>query len=134
MTNLRNSVLLMGNLGANPEFSKFSNGGMLTRFSVATHEYYRDQNDDLITKTVWHRCIAWGKTAERLSNLLHKGQKVAVRGKLTYRTYQDKEGVERTQAQVDVKEFVLMDKMEEKSEESRESSSQAVEKLEKQEA
>lgn len=107
--NMRNSVLLMGNLGADPEFSKFENGTMRTRFSVATDETYRNKNGDMVTKTEWHRCVAWGKTAERMNKLLSKGKRVAIRGKLTYNAYEDKEGNQRYSTDVVVDEFELME-------------------------
>ena len=110
MTNMRNSVLLMGHLGGDPQISKLQNGGMLARLSLATNEVYRNQKGDKVTKTEWHRCIAWGKTAELMNKLLAKGKQIAVRGKLTYNTYEDKDGIRRTTPQVVVQEFVLMSK------------------------
>lgn len=107
--NMRNSVLLMGNLGSDPEFSKFENGRMLARISLATNETYRNKNGDTVTKTEWHRCIAWGKTAELMNKLLNKGKRIAVRGKLTYSAYEDKEGVQRYSTEIVVDEFELMD-------------------------
>ena len=108
MSNLSNSVLLMGNLGRDPELTQYDNGRKRAQFSLATHDYYRNQNGEMVTKTDWHRCVAWGKNAERLNELLSKGKKVAVRGKISYNSYEDKEGVSRTIAQVEVKEFFLM--------------------------
>ena len=107
--NMRNSVLLMGNLGGDPEFSKFENGTMRTLISLATSETYKNKNGDLVTKTEWHRCKAWGKTAERMNNLLRKGKKVAIRGKLTYSSYEDKEGNQRYSTEIVVDEFELME-------------------------
>jgi single-strand DNA-binding protein len=107
---MKNSVLLMGNLGGDPVISEFSNGGKLTRLSLATHEYYRDKSGELIEKTEWHRCIAWGKLAEKINERLRKGSRIAVRGKLTYRSYEDKEGKQRTLSQIEIKEYTVLEK------------------------
>ncbi len=109
MSNMRNSVLLMGNLGGDPEFSKFENGTMRALVSLATSESYRNKNGDLVTKTEWHRCKAWGKMAERMNSVLRKGKKVALRGKLTYNSYEDKDGNQRYSTEIVVEEFELME-------------------------
>ncbi len=108
MNNLRNSITLIGNLGKDPENKVFENGKCLTSISLATSEYYKAKNGEKVQETQWHRCVAWGKTAELMAQLLAKGNQVAVRGKLTYRTYQDKEGVKRTLPEVVVEEFVAL--------------------------
>ena len=108
MANLSNSVLLMGNLGRDPELVQYENGRKRTKFSLATKDYFRNKDGEMVTKTDWHLCVAWGKNAERLNDLLSKGKKVAVRGKLNYNSYEDKEGVSRTIAEVEVREFFLM--------------------------
>lgn len=110
MSNMKNSVLLMGNLGGDPVISEFSNGGKLARLSLATHEFYRDKNGELIEKTEWHRCIAWGKLAEKIKDRLRKGSRIAVRGKLTYRSYEDKDGKQRTLPQIQITEYTVMEK------------------------
>jgi len=110
MSKMKNSVLLMGNLGGDPIFSELSNGGKLTRLSLATNEFYRNKEGEMVKKTEWHRCIAWGKLAERMNDKLRKGSSVAVRGKLTYRSYEDKDGNQRTLPQVEVQEYSILNK------------------------
>ena len=112
MSNMKNSVLLIGNLGGDPVLSELTNGGKLTRLSLATNEYYRNKGGEMVEKTEWHRCIAWGKLAVRMRDKLSKGKKVAVCGKLTYRSYEDKEGKQRTLSQVEVQEYTILDKQE----------------------
>lgn len=106
--NMRNSVTLMGNLGRDPEFTKYENGNMMARFSLATSESYKNQKGEPVDKTEWHRCVAWGKTAELVNKLLNKGKKVAVRGQIRYRSYEDKEGNTRYTTDIVVNEFELM--------------------------
>ena len=110
--NLRNSVTLIGNLGKDPEFLKLDSGRMRTRINLATHEAYRDQEGNLVRKTEWHQCVAWGKKAEVMSNLLRKGREIVVRGKLTYRSYDDQNGIKRYITEVVVEDFALVGKKE----------------------
>lgn len=110
MNNLKNSVTLIGNLGRDPEVKKLPSGSSLARFSLATHEKHKNDKGELVDKTEWHNCVGWGKTAELMEQLLKKGKEIAVRGKLTYNNYQDKEGNPRSIAEVIVDEFVLFGK------------------------
>ncbi|HMO39591.1 MAG TPA: single-stranded DNA-binding protein [Saprospiraceae bacterium] len=108
MNGIRNSVTLIGNLGKDPELRQLPNGSWVARLSLATNEIYKNQKGDKITETQWHNLVAWGKTAELMNNLLKKGKEVAVRGKLTYRNYQDKDGVQRSVSEILVNEFTLL--------------------------
>jgi len=92
MNALRNSVQLMGNLGRAPEIKTLSSGKILANFSVATSEYYTNKNGEKVQDTQWHNVVAWGKTAEIAQKILDKGTEVAIRGKLVYRAYEDKDG------------------------------------------
>ena len=106
MNNLRNHVLLIGNLGQDVELKKFSNGNNVARVSLATNESYKRENE-WITETQWHRIVAWGKLAERMAKQLKKGQQVTVQGKLKYNTFEDKNGITRTVAEIIVNEFMV---------------------------
>lgn len=108
MNQIRNSVILIGNLGKDPEMKTFENGNALARVSIATKEVFRDNNGDKRTETQWHTLVGWGKTAERMGSLLTKGKEIAVRGKLIHRDYQDKDGVKRYVSEVVVNEFTLL--------------------------
>ncbi len=92
MTNLRNSVNLIGHLGNNPEMKTFGENRRMARFSIATNDYYNDSEGKRVTETQWHNIVAWGKTAEIAENLLSKGKEAAIQGKLVNRSYDDKEG------------------------------------------
>ncbi len=90
-----NKVILVGNLGNDPEIRNLENGGKLASFSVATNENYMDKAGQWQTITEWHNVKAWGKLADRVESSLRKGSTVYLEGKLTHRQYTDKNGIER---------------------------------------
>jgi single-strand DNA-binding protein len=108
MNSIKNSVTLIGHLGKDPEVKQLQSGRSVARFSLATNETYRNQKGDKVTTTQWHNVVAWGKTAEMMSNLLKKGKEVVVHGKITYRNYEDKEGVARSIPEIVADEFILV--------------------------
>jgi single-strand DNA-binding protein len=110
MKSLRNSVQLIGNLGADPEVKKFDNGKMLARLKVATHESYYNQKGEKVQDTQWHNVTVWGKTAEIAEKYLNKGQEIALEGKLTTNTWEDKEGVKRYSTEIVANELVMLGK------------------------
>ncbi len=87
-----NRVILIGNLGRDPEIRRLDNGASVANFSVATHENYKDRNGEWQENTEWHNIVAWRALADRAENSLKKGSLVYVEGKLTHRSYQDKDG------------------------------------------
>ena len=95
MSTLRNKVQLIGNLGNDPEIITMDSGKKLAKFSIATNETYKNQQGERVTDTQWHNVIAWGKTAEIIEEYVTKGKEVAVEGKLSHRSYDDKEGNKR---------------------------------------
>jgi single-strand DNA-binding protein len=105
MRNLRNSVQLIGNLGRDPQFIELESGKKLVKFTLATNEYYR-VGDERKQRTHWHNVVAWNKTAELMRDLLQKGSQVAVHGKLTHRSYEDKEGQTKYVSEIVANEFV----------------------------
>jgi len=107
MSNLRNSVRLIGRVGNNPETKTFDNGNKVVTCSLATNEvYYNDKNEKVET-TQWHNLVVWGKTAEIFEKFVEKGKEIAVEGKLTYRNYEDKEGIKRSITEIVVSEVVF---------------------------
>ena len=110
MRNIKNSITLIGHLGNDAQLIHTRNGNTLANISLATNDYYRNQNGDRITTTEWHRCVAWGKLAELMGSLCKKGKEVAIRGKLTYNNYEDKNGIRRRMSQIVIDEFVLLSK------------------------
>jgi single-strand DNA-binding protein len=104
---LKNKVQLIGNLGGNPEIKSLDGGKKMAKFSIATNESYRNANGEKITETQWHNLVAWGRVAEIIEKYLIKGSEVAVEGKLTYRTYNDKEGNKKYLTEIHVNELLM---------------------------
>ncbi|WP_304232596.1 single-stranded DNA-binding protein [Jiulongibacter sediminis] len=84
-----NSVVLIGNAGGNAEVKSFENG-KLANFSLATNERYM-RGSEQVTKTDWHRVVAWGKLADQVEELVVKGKYIKVEGKLVNRNYTNKD-------------------------------------------
>ena len=110
MNTLKNKVQLIGNLGNDPEIITLENGKKLAKFSLATNEYYKDADGQKQTKTEWHNLIAWNKTAEIIEKYVSKGKEIAIEGKLTNRSWDDKEGNKRYITEVIVNEVVIFSK------------------------
>lgn len=107
-----NKVTLIGHLGQDPEVRRLENGTPVGRFSVATSESYKDATGELKTDTEWHNVVVWRQLAELAERLLKKGTLVYVEGKITYRKYTDKNGLERTVTDIVANNFRLMGKRE----------------------
>jgi len=84
-----NRVMLLGRLGADPILRHTKNGTAVSQFSVATESWQKSKNE---TETTWHRVVAWGKSAELVSEELKKGMPVLLEGGIRVRKYQDDEG------------------------------------------
>lgn len=110
MSTLRNKVQLIGNVGREPEIVNLESGKKLAKFSVATNENYKNGNGEKITDTQWHNVVAWGKTAELVEKYVNKGKEVGIEGKLTSRSWDDKEGNKRFITEVVCNELLLMGK------------------------
>ena len=108
MSTLRNKVQLIGNLGNDPEIITMDSGKKLAKFSIATNESYKNQQGERVTDTQWHNVVAWGKTAEIIEEYVTKGKEVAVEGKLTTRSYDDKEGNKRYMTEVVCNELLML--------------------------
>ena len=90
-----NKVILLGNLGGDPEVRVLENGAKVCRFSVATNENYKDRNGEWQTNTQWHNVVGWRFLADKAERSLKKGSLVYIEGKLSHRKYQTNEGLER---------------------------------------
>jgi single-strand DNA-binding protein len=96
-----NKVILIGNLGRDPELRYTQSGQAVANFSLATSENWNDKTSgERIERTEWHRIVAWGKTAELCSQYLSKGRTVYVEGRLQTREYEDKEGIKRRTTEI----------------------------------
>lgn len=108
MNNLRNKVQLIGNLGNAPEIINLESGKKLAKFAIATNESYRNAKGETVKETQWHNLVAWGKTAEIVEKYLTKGNEVVIEGKLTSRSYEDKEGNKKYITEVVVNELLML--------------------------
>ena len=110
MSNLRNSVRLIGFLGNAPEIKEISKTKHVAQVSIATNESYKNQKGEKVEETQWHNLILWDKQAEIAAKYLTKGSEVAVEGKLVSRNYTDKDGIKRYVTEIMVAEFVMLGK------------------------
>ena len=95
-----NKVILVGNLGQDPELRYTPNGAAVTTISLATNETWKDDKGNRQERTEWHRVVLWRKQAEFAGEYLKKGSKVYVEGRLQTRSWDDKDGVKRYMTEV----------------------------------
>ena len=108
MNTLRNKVQLIGNLGNNPEIITLESGKKLAKFSIATNESFKNAKGEKVQNTEWHNIVAWNQTAEIIEKYLEKGSEIAIEGKLTSRSYDDKEGNKRYITEVVCNELLML--------------------------
>lgn len=107
---MRNRVQLIGHVGQEPEIKTFDGGKKVANLTIATNEVYYKENGDKVENTEWHRVSAWGKTADIIEKYVTKGKEIVIEGKLTHRSYDDKDGNKRFITEIVVNELVLMSK------------------------
>lgn len=107
-----NKVTLIGNTGGDPETRRLESGQTVARFSLATNETYKDKEGNQHTNTEWHNIIAWGNLAEIVENNVRKGMLVFVEGKIKYRKYTDKDGIERNVTDIEAATIRRLEKVE----------------------
>ncbi len=105
---MRNKVQLIGHVGQDPEVKNLEGGKKVANLTLATNEIYYKENGEKVEQTEWHRVSAWGKPAEIIEKYVTKGKEVAIEGKLSHRSYDDKNGEKRYITEVVVKEIVLI--------------------------
>jgi single-strand DNA-binding protein len=108
MNTLRNSVRLVGNLGMDPEVKSFDNNRKLAKISIATNETYKNDKGEKITDTQWHNLVLWGTQAKFAEDFLKKGDEIAIEGKLSSRSYVDKDGNKKYTTEIVVNEFLKL--------------------------
>jgi len=108
MNTLKNRVQLIGNLGNDPEIKTFDGGKSLARFSMATSESYKNDKGEKITETQWHNIVSWNGSAKFAEKYLKKGSYVAIEGKLTSRSWDDKDGNKHYMTEVVANEILLL--------------------------
>jgi len=105
-----NKVILVGNLGADPEIRQSPNGSVVANLNVATGEAWKDQQGQLQERTEWHRVVMFGRTAEIARDYLRKGSKLYLEGRLQTRKWQDKNGQDRYTTEIVAQEFQMLDR------------------------
>jgi len=108
--NLRNSVRLIGFVGADPDTKNVKGDKKLSKFSIATSDSYVDEEGKKVTETQWHSVVTWGKQVGIVEKYLKKGSEVAVEGKLINRSFIDKEGNKRYLTEILCSELLLLGK------------------------
>jgi len=106
-----NKVILIGNLGRDPEMRYTPNSIAVCSFSIATSETYKDRNSgERITQTEWHNIVLWRGLAETSEKYLRKGSKVYIEGKLKTRKWDDKQGITRYSTEIVADVMQMLDK------------------------
>ncbi|MCE5212655.1 MAG: single-stranded DNA-binding protein [Deltaproteobacteria bacterium] len=95
-----NKAVLIGRLGKETEVRYTPDGTMVTTFSIATDESWKDKSGSKQQKTTWHNIVCWGKLAEIAGNYLHKGSLVLIEGKIDNSSYDDKNGVKKYKSEI----------------------------------
>ncbi|MDN7124253.1 single-stranded DNA-binding protein [Pseudidiomarina sp. 1APP75-32.1] len=105
-----NKVILIGNLGADPEIRYTQNNTAIANLSIATSESWKDkQTGEPREQTEWHKCVAYRRLAEIAGEYLKKGSKVYVEGRLQTRKWQGQDGVERYTTEIVINEMQMLD-------------------------
>jgi len=105
-----NKVILIGNLGKDPEVRYSPNGGAIANITLATSESWKDKNTgEQVDKTEWHRIVFFRRLAEVVGEYLKKGSKVYIEGKLQTRKWQDKDGQDRYTTEIVANEMQMLD-------------------------
>ncbi len=108
-----NKVMLIGNLGQDPDTRYLDNGDAVSTISVATNRRWKDKTSgEQKSHTEWHRCVAFGKRAETIAKYLRKGSKIFVEGEMRTRKWQDKDGQDKWTTEVRIDNFEFLDKKE----------------------
>ncbi len=107
---MKNRVQLIGRVGQDPEVKNLEGGKKVATITIATNDVYYKDNGDKVEQTEWHRVTAWGKTAEIIEKYVTKGKEIAIEGKLTHRTYEDKNREKRYVTDIVANEVLLLGK------------------------
>tara|TARA_A100001035_G_C27731044_1_gene476760 strand:- start:26 stop:466 length:441 start_codon:yes stop_codon:yes gene_type:complete len=103
-----NKVILVGNLGQDPESRFMTNGTAVTNLSIATNESWKDQNGETQDRTEWHRVVMYGRMAETAVEYMRKGQMVYVEGRLNTREWEDQNQIKRKTTEIRCDNFTML--------------------------
>ena len=107
-----NKVILVGNLGKDPEVRHLENGTAVANFPIATSESYKDREGNRVDQTEWHNVVVWRKLAEIAESYLQKGSQIYLEGKLRTRSWEDQQGNKRYTTEVVADTFTMLGKKE----------------------
>jgi len=105
-----NRVMLIGNLGKDPDMQFLEGNIAVAKFSLATTETYKDRSGRLISQTEWHTIVLWRGLAELAQKYLHRGSQVYIEGKLKTRSWEDKEGNKKFATEIVADNLIMLDK------------------------
>ena len=113
MSRSLNKVMIIGNLGSDPEIRTVGSGGRVANFSVATSRSWTGRDGTQQEKTEWHRIVAWDnergpKLADVAERFLKKGERVYIEGEIEYRSYEDKDGVTKYITEIRAREMIML--------------------------
>ncbi len=103
-----NKVLLLGNLGRDPEVRYTSSGRAVANFTVATSERWKDRDGNDQERTEWHRVVAWGRLGEVCGEYLSKGRQVFIEGRIQSREWEDQDGNRRTTIEIIANDMIML--------------------------
>lgn len=104
-----NKATLIGRLGKDVDVKYTPDGSMVTNFSMATDETWKDKNGEKVQKTEWHRIVTFGKLAEICGNYLKKGSLIFIEGKIQTRSWEDKDGVKKYTTEIVASTMKMLD-------------------------
>ena len=110
MNALRNKVQLIGRLGQDPEIINFEDGNKMAKFSLATDDSYKDKKGLKVERAYWHNIVVKGGLVKVVENYVTKGQEIAIEGKLTNRSWEDKDGNKRYMTEIICNELLMLGK------------------------
>jgi len=110
MNTLRNKVQLIGRLGQDPEILTFKDGNKMAKFSLATDDSYKDKDGQKVERTYWHNLIVKNGLVKVVEDYVSKGKEIAIEGKLTNRSWEDKQGHKRYITEILVNDLLLLSK------------------------
>ena len=110
-----NKVILLGHLGKDPDVKKLDSGKSVANFSLATSEVYKNKEGEKVTNTEWHNVVLWTPLAEIAESYLKKGSQVYIEGKISNRSYEDKNGVKKYISEVVGRDIRLLGRAPESS-------------------
>ena len=110
-----NKVILVGNLGQDPEIQTFDNDVKKASFSIATDESYKNREGVKVEKLEWHRVVVWRGLAGVAERYLKKGSKIYLEGRISTRQYDDAQGQKRYITEIEGRNFIMLDRREENS-------------------